>query len=112
MAPPARTGARWSLLRGLKQGAPPLSPQYAVWAAVWVTWNTFIICFYLEVGGLSKVSEVEGDECKWRGLGHCEHCRHLSPVPHIHTEVGLGLLVALSLAPRTILTHSSDSVKV
>lgn len=34
---------------------------------------------------------------------------HLSPT---HTEVGLGLLMALSLAPRTILTHSSDSVKV
>ena len=35
---------------------PLLSPQYAVWAAAWVTWNVFIICFYLEVGGLSKVS--------------------------------------------------------
>lgn len=34
---------------------------------------------------------------------------HLSPT---HTEAGLGLLVALSLAPSTILTHSSDSVKV
>ncbi|XP_036041289.1 sodium/potassium-transporting ATPase subunit beta-1-interacting protein 4 isoform X3 [Onychomys torridus] len=31
---------------------------YAVWAAVWVTWNVFIICFYLEVGGLSKDSEL------------------------------------------------------
>ncbi|XP_038960621.1 sodium/potassium-transporting ATPase subunit beta-1-interacting protein 4 isoform X3 [Rattus norvegicus] len=31
---------------------------YVVWAAVWVTWNIFIICFYLEVGGLSKDSEL------------------------------------------------------
>ncbi|XP_063104109.1 sodium/potassium-transporting ATPase subunit beta-1-interacting protein 4 isoform X4 [Cavia porcellus] len=29
---------------------------YVVWAAVWVTWNVFIICFYLEVGGLSRDS--------------------------------------------------------
>ncbi|XP_048205675.1 sodium/potassium-transporting ATPase subunit beta-1-interacting protein 4 [Perognathus longimembris pacificus] len=31
---------------------------YIVWAAVWITWNVFIICFYLEVGGLSKDSEL------------------------------------------------------
>ncbi|XP_064420282.1 sodium/potassium-transporting ATPase subunit beta-1-interacting protein 4 [Latimeria chalumnae] len=31
---------------------------YAVWTAVWVTWNVFIICFYLEVGGLSKDSDL------------------------------------------------------
>uniref|UniRef100_A0A7N5K0P8 Sodium/potassium-transporting ATPase subunit beta-1-interacting protein n=1 Tax=Ailuropoda melanoleuca TaxID=9646 RepID=A0A7N5K0P8_AILME len=31
---------------------------YAVWAAVWVTWNVFIICFYLDVGGLAKDSEL------------------------------------------------------
>lgn len=29
--------------------------QYAVWLVLWVTWNIFIICFYLEVGDLSKV---------------------------------------------------------
>lgn len=31
------------------------SPQYAVWVTLWVAWNVFIICFYLDVGGLSKV---------------------------------------------------------
>lgn len=82
-----------------------------MWAAIWVTWNIFIICFYLEVGGLSKVSEVEGDTCKWRGHGHCGHFMHSVTCPP-HTEAGMGLLVALSLVPRTILTHSSDSVKV
>ncbi|KAI5090784.1 sodium/potassium transporting ATPase interacting 2 [Silurus meridionalis] len=30
-------------------------PQYAVWLVLWVTWNVFVICFYLEVGDLSKV---------------------------------------------------------
>ncbi|XP_044910998.1 sodium/potassium-transporting ATPase subunit beta-1-interacting protein 4 [Felis catus] len=30
----------------------PLSTSWhAVWTAVWVTWNVFIICFYLETGG-------------------------------------------------------------
>uniref|UniRef100_A0A8C9KCI2 Sodium/potassium-transporting ATPase subunit beta-1-interacting protein n=1 Tax=Panthera tigris altaica TaxID=74533 RepID=A0A8C9KCI2_PANTA len=28
--------------------------------AVWVPWSVFIICFYLETGGLSKVSKSEG----------------------------------------------------
>ncbi|XP_035385274.1 sodium/potassium-transporting ATPase subunit beta-1-interacting protein 1 isoform X1 [Electrophorus electricus] len=27
---------------------------YAVWLVVWVGWNSFIICFYLEVGHLSQ----------------------------------------------------------
>ncbi|XP_053469389.1 sodium/potassium-transporting ATPase subunit beta-1-interacting protein 1 [Ictalurus furcatus] len=27
---------------------------YAVWLVVWVGWNAFIICFYLEVGHLSQ----------------------------------------------------------
>uniref|UniRef100_A0A669D6X1 Sodium/potassium-transporting ATPase subunit beta-1-interacting protein n=2 Tax=Oreochromis TaxID=8139 RepID=A0A669D6X1_ORENI len=27
---------------------------YAVWLVVWVGWNSFIICFYLEVGNLSQ----------------------------------------------------------
>ncbi|VFV43669.1 sodium potassium-transporting [Lynx pardinus] len=30
---------------------PPSASWHAVWAAVWVTWNVFIICFYLETGG-------------------------------------------------------------
>ncbi|CAJ0951225.1 unnamed protein product [Ranitomeya imitator] len=28
--------------------------QYSVWLALWVSWNAFIICFYLEVGHLSQ----------------------------------------------------------
>lgn len=31
------------------------SRQYAVWLVLWVGWNAFIICFYLEVGRLSQV---------------------------------------------------------
>lgn len=32
--------------------------QYAVWLVLWVGWNSFIICFYLEVGNLSQVACV------------------------------------------------------
>ncbi|XP_051881279.1 sodium/potassium-transporting ATPase subunit beta-1-interacting protein 2 isoform X3 [Pristis pectinata] len=28
--------------------------RYAIWMVLWVTWNVFVICFYLEVGGLAK----------------------------------------------------------
>eukprot|EP00069_Balaena_mysticetus_P012600 bmy_21752T0 len=42
-------------LFGTIQYRPRYIVVYAVWAAAWVTWNVFIICFYLEVGGLSKL---------------------------------------------------------
>uniref|UniRef100_A0A8C0EXI8 Sodium/potassium-transporting ATPase subunit beta-1-interacting protein n=1 Tax=Bubo bubo TaxID=30461 RepID=A0A8C0EXI8_BUBBB len=42
-------------LFGTIQYRPRYIVVYAIWTAVWVTWNIFIICFYLEVGGLSKV---------------------------------------------------------
>ncbi|MBN3290391.1 NKAI1 protein, partial [Polypterus senegalus] len=29
--------------------------MYAVWLVMWVGWNSFIICFYLEVGQLSQL---------------------------------------------------------
>lgn len=35
--------------------------QYAVWLVLWVGWNSFIICFYLEVGNLSQVSSLSED---------------------------------------------------
>ena len=30
--------------------------QYAVWCLLWIGWNVFVICLYLEVGMLSRVS--------------------------------------------------------
>ncbi|XP_042528164.1 sodium/potassium-transporting ATPase subunit beta-1-interacting protein 4-like isoform X2 [Dipodomys merriami] len=45
-------------LFGTIQYRPRYIVAYIVWAAVWITWNVFIICFYLEVGGLSKDSEL------------------------------------------------------
>ncbi|XP_061064902.1 sodium/potassium-transporting ATPase subunit beta-1-interacting protein 4 [Eubalaena glacialis] len=41
-------------LFGTIQYRPRYIVVYAVWAAAWVTWNVFIICFYLEVGGPLK----------------------------------------------------------
>nr|XP_020649755.1 sodium/potassium-transporting ATPase subunit beta-1-interacting protein 2 isoform X3 [Pogona vitticeps] len=33
---------------------------YAVWLVLWVTWNVFVICFYLEAGDLSKIQLCAG----------------------------------------------------
>uniref|UniRef100_A0A8C0WJ76 Sodium/potassium-transporting ATPase subunit beta-1-interacting protein n=1 Tax=Castor canadensis TaxID=51338 RepID=A0A8C0WJ76_CASCN len=42
-------------LFGTIQYRPRYITGYAVWLVLWVTWNVFIICFYLEAGDLSKV---------------------------------------------------------
>ncbi|XP_066576420.1 sodium/potassium-transporting ATPase subunit beta-1-interacting protein 3 isoform X4 [Amia ocellicauda] len=41
-------------LFGTIQYRPKYIVVYSVWTALWVAWNVFVICFYLEVGGLSK----------------------------------------------------------
>ncbi|KAG7262962.1 hypothetical protein CRUP_002569 [Coryphaenoides rupestris] len=41
-------------LFGTIQFRPRYVTGYAVWLVVWMTWNVFINCFYLEVGDLSK----------------------------------------------------------
>ncbi|XP_016324968.1 sodium/potassium-transporting ATPase subunit beta-1-interacting protein 2-like [Sinocyclocheilus anshuiensis] len=41
-------------LFGTVQLRPRYVTGYAVWLVLWVAWNVFIICFYLEVGDLSK----------------------------------------------------------
>uniref|UniRef100_A0A8V0XFL9 Sodium/potassium-transporting ATPase subunit beta-1-interacting protein n=1 Tax=Gallus gallus TaxID=9031 RepID=A0A8V0XFL9_CHICK len=45
-------------LFGTIQFRPRYIVVYTVWTALWVTWNVFIICFYLEVGGLSKETDL------------------------------------------------------
>ncbi|XP_029903164.1 sodium/potassium-transporting ATPase subunit beta-1-interacting protein 2 isoform X2 [Myripristis murdjan] len=42
-------------LFGTIQFRPRYVTGYAAWLVVWMTWNVFIICFYLEVGDLSKL---------------------------------------------------------
>uniref|UniRef100_A0A673JPH6 Sodium/potassium-transporting ATPase subunit beta-1-interacting protein n=1 Tax=Sinocyclocheilus rhinocerous TaxID=307959 RepID=A0A673JPH6_9TELE len=45
-------------LFGTIQYRPRYIVVYTVWTALWVAWNVFIVCFYLEVGGLSKDSDL------------------------------------------------------
>uniref|UniRef100_A0A8C4R4J9 Sodium/potassium-transporting ATPase subunit beta-1-interacting protein n=1 Tax=Eptatretus burgeri TaxID=7764 RepID=A0A8C4R4J9_EPTBU len=41
-------------LFGSAQYRPRYVVLYAIWSVLWVAWNIFLICFYLEVGGLSR----------------------------------------------------------
>ncbi|XP_078456850.1 sodium/potassium-transporting ATPase subunit beta-1-interacting protein 3-like [Lampetra planeri] len=41
-------------LFGTVQCRPRYIVLYAAWSVLWVAWNVFIICLYLEVGGLTK----------------------------------------------------------
>ncbi|XP_073744423.1 sodium/potassium-transporting ATPase subunit beta-1-interacting protein 4 isoform X2 [Callorhinus ursinus] len=69
---------------------------YAVWANIWVTWNVFIICFYLEVGGLLKDSELLTFSLSWHRSWWCEHgpgCLREEP------EAGLGPPDGQALVP-------------
>ncbi|KAF0023308.1 hypothetical protein F2P81_023938 [Scophthalmus maximus] len=45
-------------LFGTIQFRPRYVTGYAAWLVVWMTWNVFIICFYLEVGDLSRDSDL------------------------------------------------------
>uniref|UniRef100_M3YSS6 Sodium/potassium-transporting ATPase subunit beta-1-interacting protein n=1 Tax=Mustela putorius furo TaxID=9669 RepID=M3YSS6_MUSPF len=54
-------------LFGTIQYRPRYITGYAVWLVLWVTWNVFVICFYLEAGDLSKdlVLDSNGGLCSW-----------------------------------------------
>ncbi|CAH2285286.1 sodium potassium-transporting ATPase subunit beta-1-interacting 3 isoform X2 [Pelobates cultripes] len=45
-------------LFGTIQYRPRYIVVYTIWTAFWVAWNVFVICFYLEVGGLSKDTDL------------------------------------------------------
>ncbi|XP_028629963.1 sodium/potassium-transporting ATPase subunit beta-1-interacting protein 4 isoform X2 [Grammomys surdaster] len=86
-------------LFGTIQYRPRYIVVYAVWAAVWVTWNVFIICFYLEVGGLSKDSKLltfnlSGHHSWWEE--HGPGCLHEKAA-----TAGLGALHGQSLVVGT-----------
>ncbi|XP_076859779.1 sodium/potassium-transporting ATPase subunit beta-1-interacting protein 3 isoform X2 [Brachyhypopomus gauderio] len=44
-------------LFGAIQYHPRYVVLYIVWSILWVTWNIFICCLYLDLGGLSKDSD-------------------------------------------------------
>uniref|UniRef100_A0A3Q2UZP7 Sodium/potassium-transporting ATPase subunit beta-1-interacting protein n=1 Tax=Haplochromis burtoni TaxID=8153 RepID=A0A3Q2UZP7_HAPBU len=63
---------------------------YTVWAAIWVAWNVFIICFYLEVGGLSKDSDlltfnISAHHSWWSEHGPGCVRREMPQAPGVHT---------------------------
>nr|XP_019609059.1 PREDICTED: sodium/potassium-transporting ATPase subunit beta-1-interacting protein 4 isoform X1 [Rhinolophus sinicus] len=92
-------------LFGTIQYRPRYIVLYAVWAAVWVTWNTFIICFYLEVGGLSKDSELltfnlSRHRSWWRE--HGPGCQREEPVAGFQPSGGQALVPGVSC----VLEHS------
>ncbi|XP_020928440.1 sodium/potassium-transporting ATPase subunit beta-1-interacting protein 2 isoform X2 [Sus scrofa] len=60
-------------LFGTIQYRPRYITGYAVWLVLWVTWNVFVICFYLEAGDLSKVTIIKMEEGKG-GEGICSQC--------------------------------------
>uniref|UniRef100_A0A2R8PK10 Sodium/potassium-transporting ATPase subunit beta-1-interacting protein n=1 Tax=Callithrix jacchus TaxID=9483 RepID=A0A2R8PK10_CALJA len=52
-------------LFGTIQYRPRYITGYAVWLVLWVTWNVFVICFYLEAGDLSKkINKSSGRKCQ------------------------------------------------
>uniref|UniRef100_A0A9L0T3T4 Sodium/potassium-transporting ATPase subunit beta-1-interacting protein n=1 Tax=Equus caballus TaxID=9796 RepID=A0A9L0T3T4_HORSE len=50
-------------LFGTIQYRPRYITGYAVWLVLWVTWNVFVICFYLEAGDLSKIFVTFAGPC-------------------------------------------------
>uniref|UniRef100_A0A8C3K5I4 Sodium/potassium-transporting ATPase subunit beta-1-interacting protein n=1 Tax=Calidris pygmaea TaxID=425635 RepID=A0A8C3K5I4_9CHAR len=66
-------------LFGTIQYRPRYITGYAVWLVLWVTWNVFVICFYLEAGDLSKVIYY------WISLSH----RHYVDMPQLKSCIPL-----------------------
>ncbi|NXF73445.1 NKAI2 protein, partial [Sclerurus mexicanus] len=78
-------------LFGTIQYRPRYITGYAVWLVLWVTWNVFVICFYLEAGDLSKMFYLQ--YCHLRtgaSKGPKEFCVQNSiPSPHINSSLVL-----------------------
>ncbi|XP_039720716.1 sodium/potassium-transporting ATPase subunit beta-1-interacting protein 4 isoform X4 [Pteropus medius] len=85
-------------LFGTIQYRPRYVVVYAVWATIWVTWNVFIVCFYLEVGGLSKDSELltfslSQHRSWWRE--HSPGCQREEPAAGLGPPVGQAVVLGV-----------------
>ncbi|NXC32491.1 NKAI2 protein, partial [Campylorhamphus procurvoides] len=70
---------------------------YAVWLVLWVTWNVFVICFYLEAGDLSKCIQVAK-----KASGILPHVRN-----GVASRMGMGIFpLYLTLETDLILTFN------
>ncbi|NXK99375.1 NKAI2 protein, partial [Mesembrinibis cayennensis] len=76
-------------LFGTIQYRPRYITGYAVWLVLWVTWNVFVICFYLEAGDLSKCANCTEPT---RALPGTEHMFQKQRVPPQRINSSLVLL--------------------
>ncbi|NXH16217.1 NKAI2 protein, partial [Bucco capensis] len=81
-------------LFGTIQYRPRYITGYAGWLVLWVTWNIFVICFYLEAGDLSKVRSYHL-EAKPHALGASS--QHLNPSLVVLQETDLILTFNISM---------------
>ncbi|KAF3860587.1 hypothetical protein F7725_000842 [Dissostichus mawsoni] len=89
---PTSSTSSWSSSASLEtiQYRPRYIVVYTVWAALWVAWNVFIICFYLDVGGLSKDSDlltfnISAHHSWWSEHGPGCVRREMPQAPGVHT---------------------------
>ncbi|NXH07561.1 NKAI2 protein, partial [Loxia leucoptera] len=73
-------------LFGTIQYRPRYITGYAVWLVLWVTWNVFVICFYLEAGDLSKCASCTEPT---RTPPGAENASTKVPSPHINSSLAL-----------------------
>lgn len=66
---------------------------YCVWCIIWLIWNAFVICFYLEVGMLSREMPIlnigTGNKSWWTNIG----CQNISTSIDVMTLVTSGCLL-------------------
>ncbi|NXL16840.1 NKAI2 protein, partial [Setophaga kirtlandii] len=73
-------------LFGTIQYRPRYITGYAVWLVLWVTWNVFVICFYLEAGDLSKCASCT---VPTKAPPGAENTSQKVPSPHINSSLAL-----------------------
>ncbi|NXJ48958.1 NKAI2 protein, partial [Spizaetus tyrannus] len=80
---------------------------YAVWLVLWVTWNVFVICFYLEAGDLSHLAPALVSRCAnrtepTRALPGAEHMsqkqRRLGSADPSHVSCGNNLILTFNIS--------------
>ena len=43
---------------GVNQRKPNYVSSYSIWSLVWIAWNAFVTCYYMEVGSLDRREDV------------------------------------------------------
>ncbi|NXB23439.1 NKAI2 protein, partial [Rhagologus leucostigma] len=86
-------------LFGTIQYRPRYITGYAVWLVLWVTWNVFVICFYLEAGDLSKCTSCTEPTRAPPGTEHtCQKQRVLGSIDSSHVAWGKNLILTFNIS--------------